>query len=220
MQSADTIKIHDGNNAPKWADWLELEPFRIEHSSWDVGTYRPYSEARLLLHNDVLHVRLASFEPDQSKRRAVCATTGGPVHLDSCLEAFISFSNEEDAPYFNFEFNSLGTAHVGIGSSRHGRTLLSASEIADLRVNCMIDINTEGEYEAGWWQIHFQIPSSWLAVRIGEAAQFEEGKVIRANFYKCGDETPDPHYLSWAPIGTPTPDFHQPTYFRFLKLVR
>src|SRR5690625_7843138 len=39
------------------------------------------------------------------------------------------------------------------------------------------------------------------------------GLRARANFYKCGDETETPHYLSWNPIDTARPDFHQPSYF-------
>lgn len=219
MQLSDSIRILNQENTPTWEEWLRLEPFPIAHSSWDIGSYRPRSEARLLVHDNNLYVRLAVREDDPSFRRAVCNTTGGPVHLDSCLEAFIIFSHGEDQPYFNFEFNSLGTAHVGMGVGRQGRKLLTASEIADLRVNCMIDINPDGEYEEGWWQIHFQIPASWVSVRVGQTIKFKEGSSIRANFYKCGDETPDPHYLSWAPIETETPDFHQPKFFKPLKLV-
>lgn len=218
MQEEFVIKHHDKNELPTWNDWLAVEPLPIAVSSWDVGQYRPKSEVRLLRHHNVLYLRLASFEPDSTYRRAVCANTGGPVHLDSCLEAFISFSDEADKPYFNFEFNSLGTAHIGFGHGRHQRTVLQPSEISELRVNCMIDINPEGSFEQGWWQIHFQIPSSWLELRIGEDGLLEAGKKIRANFYKCGDETPDPHYLSWAAIGTENPDFHQPPYFKALTI--
>ena len=41
---------------------------------------------------------------------------------------------------------------------------------------------------------------------------------IQANFYKCGEETAHPHYLSWNPIKTSRPDFHRPEYFGELKL--
>ena len=41
---------------------------------------------------------------------------------------------------------------------------------------------------------------------------------IRANFYKCGDKTAHPHYLSWSPIDTPKPDFHRPEFFGELIL--
>lgn len=33
------------------------------------------------------------------------------------------------------------------------------------------------------------------------------------NFYKCGDELPQPHFISWSPIGHPTPNFHLPAFF-------
>ena len=33
------------------------------------------------------------------------------------------------------------------------------------------------------------------------------------NVYKCGDNLSQPHYLSWKPIDTPTPNFHVPRCF-------
>lgn len=214
------IRMHSGNDSPSWELWQGIEVLPIELSPWPVGTYRPRSEARLLVHDDTLHIRLASFEPDPLQRHSRCQETGGPVHLDSCIEAFISFSENEAEPYFNFEFNSLGTAHIALGEGRGNRKILTPAELSALRINCMLDINPAGDFEEGWWQIHFQVPASWLEAQLGRSMSFSEGKVIRANFYKCGDETPQPHYLSWADIGTPQPDFHQPHYFRKLQIVR
>jgi hypothetical protein len=34
-----------------------------------------------------------------------------------------------------------------------------------------------------------------------------------ANFYKCGDELPTPHFLSWNPIEWKEPSFHRPEQF-------
>ena len=44
----------------------------------------------------------------------------------------------------------------------------------------------------------------------------ESGKIIRANFYKCGDLTPQEHYLSWNPMTSETPAFHRPCDFGLL----
>ena len=43
-------------------------------------------------------------------------------------------------------------------------------------------------------------------------------KAVRGNFYKCGDKTAHPHFVSWNPVGTPSPDFHRPEFFGELLL--
>ncbi len=37
--------------------------------------------------------------------------------------------------------------------------------------------------------------------------------VMAGNLNKCASATSAPHYLSWNPIDTPTPDFHRPEFF-------
>ena len=44
-----------------------------------------------------------------------------------------------------------------------------------------------------------------------------DGKIITANFYKCGDELQTPHFLSWNPIKIEKPDFHRPDFFGTLE---
>jgi hypothetical protein len=41
---------------------------------------------------------------------------------------------------------------------------------------------------------------------------------LRANFYKCADNTRIPHYVSWNPIEVASPDFHRPEFFGELLL--
>ena len=58
------------------------------------------------------------------------------------------------------------------------------------------------------WNILVVIPLSLIGVEYkGEPLE------MRANFYKCASATSLPHYLSWAPIDTPAPDFHRPEFF-------
>jgi hypothetical protein len=40
-----------------------------------------------------------------------------------------------------------------------------------------------------------------------------ENVVWRANFYKCGDQTSHPHWLTWAEVDCPQPNFHLPRFF-------
>jgi hypothetical protein len=44
-----------------------------------------------------------------------------------------------------------------------------------------------------------------------------KGKKCRANFYKCGDDLPEPHFLAWNMINTEEPDFHRPEFFGTLE---
>src|SRR3546814_9695772 len=43
------------------------------------------------------------------------------------------------------------------------------------------------------------------------------GRRCTGNFYKCGDDLPEPHYVAWNPIDNPTPNFHLPQYFGELR---
>lgn len=58
---------------------------------------------------------------------------------------------------------------------------------------------------AGGWGIAFQVPFSFVRLYFPEFAPGESA----GNFYKCGDQTPTPHFLAWAPLSSPTPDFHR-----------
>src|SRR5690606_40116367 len=40
-----------------------------------------------------------------------------------------------------------------------------------------------------------------------------EGETFHANFYKCGDGLPQPHFISWNRIDYPNPNFHLPEFF-------
>ena len=60
------------------------------------------------------------------------------------------------------------------------------------------------------WELELAIPASALAFH--KLSSFS-GLHARGNFYKCGNKLPRRHYLSWAPIDTPAPDFHRPEFF-------
>ena len=44
-----------------------------------------------------------------------------------------------------------------------------------------------------------------------------DGKVMKGNFYKCGDKLQTPHFLSWSPIRLEKPQFHCPQFFGTLN---
>ena len=68
---------------------------------------------------------------------------------------------------------------------------------------------TEREAE-GPWTLEIEIPAKALW---HSGIESFAGLSSRANFYKCGDGLTVPHYITWAPIDTPRPDYHRPEFF-------
>jgi hypothetical protein len=40
-----------------------------------------------------------------------------------------------------------------------------------------------------------------------------KGLKAKANFFKCGDETLEPHFVTWNPVKTTSPDYYRPEFF-------
>ena len=144
-----------------------------------------------------LCVRLRAVEKNI---RAEYTAPLSPVHLDSCLEFF--FMREGDSCYFNFEINPNGCLHIGYGSGRQNRSVVSPSG-PDL-----FSIRTERTRDG--WEAAYRIPLSFL--RLFRPDFVFAGK-LRANVYKCGDLAEREHYLSWNPVTSASPDFHRPGDF-------
>lgn len=173
---------------------------KIGCASWDAFPGGPATSFRIARLGDMLCIL---FEVNEDSPRAVNEADGTPVYQDSCVEFFCKAPGSDR--YFNFEFNSAGACRAASRIARNvSVTPLSADEYASIR-------RRHGKSESGWWLL-VEIP---LALIFGADA---DRSALMANFYKCGDLTPVPHYLSWAPIDAPKPDFHRPECFARLEL--
>lgn len=165
----------------------------------DSVVYAGYSEQYLWLHYQVYNDLM----------RIQCTKDQEPVWQDSCVEFFL----EQDDFYRNFEFNSIGVCLSAYGPDRNSRNSLDQGSLDRiLRFPSISSESLPREGEPSDWSLTIAIPLEIIGL--------EPGGEFRANFYKCGDETAIPHYISWSPIGTLTPDFHQPEFFGVAKLVR
>lgn len=146
--------------------------------------------------------------------RALYAEDGGKVWTDSCVECFVR--NGDTSIYYNIECNCIGTLRMSTGDGRHHRRPVPA-ELMDkvLRWSSLGCEPFEERCQPTSWEFVMLIPSeafSEFPIRL------EGGAILYANFYKCGDELSVPHYVSWNPIDTPQPDFHQSGCFGELRL--
>lgn len=141
---------------------------------------------------------LATFETDTTAR----------TWEDSCVELFLKTA--PDAPYYNFEFNCIGTCHAAMGNVRTHREQLKAEDYAKILRYSSLGNKAFGlKSENTQWTLYIAIP--WSVMGLDQAPK--AGDQIQGNLYKCGDKTPVPHYVSWSPIGLAKPNFHVPEFF-------
>lgn len=136
-----------------------------------------------------------------------------PVSEDSCVEFFVEPTGE--LPYWNFEFNCIGTVNASHRMERKSPTRLTNEEIARIERYPSCGTRPFRELEGLFtWNLLVAIPLDLIGVKY-------EGKPIemRGNFYKCASAASQPHFLSWSPIKTAKPDFHQPDFFSKITLL-
>jgi hypothetical protein len=138
--------------------------------------------------------------------RAVHTGINAPVYTDSCVEFFISI--DEEPAYYNFEFNCIGAHLSGYGENKSDRRLLPASITRHIKYKAALSNEQLNDTIA--WELTVCIP---FPVFCHHSITTFRGKQCAANFYKCGDELPEPHFISWSNIQWPEPNFHLRNYF-------
>lgn len=163
-------------------------------------------QAQAAWNEDGLYVRLQAREEHILQR---LTQPLDQVCNDSCLEFFFC-PQEGNERYFNFECNPKGTLYLGYGLPNEQRCRLYRPNLQEIfRVNPF--------FTQDGWGVEFYFPV-WAVNFFVQDYALKKGMTLRANFYKCGDETPHPHYLAWNPIDNPFPKFHLPQFFGQLIL--
>lgn len=144
--------------------------------------------------------------------RAVNSEDFGSVWEDSCVEFFMQ--REGETVYRNFECNVLGALLAARHETRQVAEKLT-EHMASITRFSTIRHRYENNKQVSDWTMYLAIPRQAMGFQADEDLS---GKKIRANFYKCGDETPETHFISWNPIDLPSPDFHVPQFFGLLEM--
>lgn len=179
--------------------------FSVNELNWpDDAPYAPacngavaYSKSHLAV---IYHVRGLDL-------RATALEDNGRSWEDSCCEFFIS--DPCDGTYYNFELTCIGSLLASKRKSREESTPLTLEDLGKVVRFSSLEHKAWDESKRIFsWSVAMLIPFSLIGI--------EEGKLpssLKGNFYKCGDLTAHPHFLSWNPVGTPSPDFHRPEFF-------
>lgn len=195
--------------------WTEIEPLQMQYYMGDVPEHFPFTQAKMTY--DDLAVYLI-FRVEDRYVKAVHQNNQDPVYFDSCVEFFFSPGESAQKGYFNLEMNCGGTMLFHHQEKpRTNRTLISEEHIQQIEVAHSLPDIVDPEIENDTtWTVEYRIPFSVLT-NYHALTNPDAGTVWRANFYKCADQTSHPHWLTWAPIDSPKPDFHLPEYFGILE---
>ncbi len=186
---------------PAHLDWAEIPvipmDIHLQENPVDIS-----ATAQICYDEQALYLRLAAKE--KNIRAEYTGLLDQPC-LDSCLEFFFC-PIEGDTRYFNIEFNPNHCLYLGIGSGIHDLVRLIPQDDV---------LSPQATRTSDGWEITYQVPVSFIRRFFPEFTP-ESGKTIRANFYKCGDETKEIHYLCWNRITGEKLSYHRPCDFGLL----
>ncbi len=179
-------------------DWSSVPALQIDN--WHKTEPMPISaQAQVCYDDQALYVRLSAVEENI---RAELTGKLDEICEDSCLEFFFC-PMAGDTRYFNIECNPNGCLFLGFGPNVD--ELLRLIPENPSIVPCAKRI-------PGGWETVYSIPYTFIRVFFPEFSP-APGYSTRANFYKCGDKTIQPHYLTWNPVPARRCAFHNPDEF-------
>jgi hypothetical protein len=209
VQRAETrFRLED-----KWdqGQWGKTEALKLAKYMGTKPEHFPDTQAKLRYNDDNIFV---FFRVEDQYVRAVAKDYHDAVCQDSCVEFFFTSGQDIAQGYFNVEVNCGATLLFHHQTAR-GRNQRQASieDCKRIRIISSLPKRVDPEItEPTVWTVKYVLPVDILK----KYAQVESpgpGVIWRANFYKCGDKTSRPHWLTWNPVDHPSPNFHLAQYF-------
>lgn len=179
-------------------NWANVPSLKIDTLLWTEKS-DIVAEAQFCYDENALYVHLSAIE---AEIRAEHTSPIGMPCEDSCLEFFFSPYNGDER-YFNIEFNPNCCMYLGMGSN--------VENLVRLLIKDDLFQPTANRTKDGW-EVFYSVPTEFVR-RFFPDFKPESGASIRANCFKCGDLTVNPHFFSWNPVTSETPAFHRPCDF-------
>ena len=208
---------------------IEFHP--IDKVDWpEIAPYKPDVKFRIMHSETEIYLQ---YVVEEDEVRAIYDyDCGSRPYTDDCVEFFM-VPSDADPSYYNLELNCVGHGTFNYGPDRNHRSHCDDAIISQIRRRSTLGDKALGESyslardttsmpgpypcancckEKASWRLTIAIPKSVYAQVDPDVKPFS-GRTLRANFYKCGDDTAMPHYLSWNRIEIEKPDFHRPDWF-------
>lgn len=190
--------------------FASLPSHAIDSCNWpNEFPYAPKATFKLFHDGKNLYIR---FDVTEKDIQAKVTEDQGRTWTDPCVEFFVS--PEANLDYYNFECTCTGKLLLAwhpaeAEKESAGKSVLDSVKRTPSLGTAPFGLRT-GEHS---WNVTEVIPATALW-RSGITSF--DGRKMNANFYKCGDELPTPHFLSWNAIEWKEPSFHRPEQFGVL----
>jgi len=195
--------------------WRRLPPLLLRRHMGPRPAHFPRVAAKLAYDRRALYV---IFRVRDRYVRATARRRQDSVCQDSCVEFFFVPGRDLENGYFNLEVNAGGVLLFHFQRQpRHNPVPIGPPLLRRVAVAHSLPRRVEPEIRrAVTWTVEYRLPWAGLEA-YRPVALPAPGTVWRANFYKCADATSHPHWLTWACVNRPQPDFHVPEDFGELR---
>ncbi len=197
--------------------WETIPSIRLENRILTNPSFLPKTELKIMYDDNHIYV---FFKVEDRYVRAVNTEINSPVSNDSCVEFFFTPNEDINSGYFNLEVNCGGTPLIRFQKSQKvGEIHMDIKDIKKIKIDHSLPRVVDPEIKNPViWTLKYSIPLAMLN-KYYSLQMPKKGVTWHANFYKCGNETSNPHYLAWNNITHPDPHFHMPEYFGVLEFM-
>ena len=169
----------------------------------------PYSpKATFKMFHDGKNIYI-KFNVTENDIKAAVTEDQGRTWTDPCVEFFVS--PEGNLDYYNFECTCTGKLLLAWHPADAPKEPANKEVLDSVKRTPSLGTAPfalrNGEHS---WSVIEVIPTTAL---FRSNVENLSGKEMTGNFYKCGDELPTPHFLSWKAIDWVSPSFHRPEQF-------
>lgn len=205
----------------RWEDFSSAETGSLPHLQEKTTDFAPKVRFRFLHDETNLY---GIYEVEDRDVQAAARNFQDPVCRDSCCEFF--FRPDVGPGYFNLEMSANGTFLIFYvkDPTRLPNDDLTDYTAVDPLFGKLITVKTDlpGYFPEPipgplTWHVMCTIPLAALEPYCGAIGSLNR-RLWKGNFFKCGDRTPHPAWLSWSRIEATPLNFHLPQFFQSIRL--
>jgi hypothetical protein len=191
--------------------WEEVEAASIALHMGPDPKFTPKTQVKLRYDKDNIY---GIFKVEDKYVKCLVQEVNGNVSGDSCVEFFFAPDTSAPLKYFNLEMNCSGVPLLHyVTSPRKEFSVLKPEEISQIEIAHTMPDKVDPEITTPvTWYIEFRLPLAMLK-KYRAITNPAPGVTWKANFYKTGSQTSNPHYFTWNEVINYRPDFHLPKYF-------